>query len=56
MKLTKAQQQALKRVWLRGSDQTYIQFRRGVAMGSGCIMVHWCNMWLGIEPDGYTHS
>ena len=20
------------------------------------IMVPWCGMWLGIEPDGYTHS
>jgi hypothetical protein len=22
----------------------------------GCIMVPWLGMWLGIEPDGYTHS
>jgi hypothetical protein len=27
-----------------------------VVPGHGCIMVKWCNMWLGIEPDGYTHS
>ena len=23
---------------------------------SGCIMIHWAGMWLGIERDGYTHS
>lgn len=22
----------------------------------GALMVPWCGMWLGIEPDGYTHS
>ena len=35
---------------------TYKQFRRSVRAGWDCIMVHWCNMWLGIEKDGYTHS
>lgn len=24
--------------------------------GDGAVSVHWCNMWLAIEPDGYTHS
>jgi len=24
--------------------------------GSGCIMLPWRGMWLGIETDGYTHS
>jgi hypothetical protein len=24
--------------------------------GSGCIMLPWAGMWLGIETDGYTHS
>ena len=35
---------------------TYRQFRRQVRLGFGCIMLHWQGMWLGIEPDGYTHS
>lgn len=35
---------------------TYRQFRRGVQPGPGCVMVQWAGMWLGIEPDGYTHS
>jgi hypothetical protein len=24
--------------------------------GSGCVMLPWKNMWLGIETDGYCHS
>lgn len=38
---------------------TYRQFRsrvQGTFFMNGCVMVHWCGMWLGIEPDGYTHS
>lgn len=23
---------------------------------SGCVMIPWKGMWLGIEKDGYTHS
>ena len=36
--------------------RSYLEFRRTVVPGSGCIMLPWRNMWLGIEPDGYTHS
>ena len=35
---------------------SYRQFRRTVHPGPDCIMVPWAGMWLGIEPDGYTHS
>jgi hypothetical protein len=35
---------------------TYRQFRRLVQSGPGCIMIPFAGMWLGIEPDGYTHS
>jgi len=40
----------------------YLAFRRTVQPGFACAgeqptaMVHWAGMWLGIEPDGYTHS
>lgn len=34
----------------------YRRFRAKVAPGPGCIMLPWHGMWLGIEPDGYTHS
>lgn len=34
----------------------YRRFRAKVQPGPGCIMIEWHDMWLGIEPDGYTHS
>jgi hypothetical protein len=57
-RITKAQQQAIKRIYLRGQNNglTYLQFRRSVKQGYDCLMVHWCGMWLGIETDGHTHS
>lgn len=38
---------------------TYRDFRRLVTLEFGrdpAAIVPWCGMWLGIEPDGYTHS
>lgn len=35
------------------------QFRESVKPsfdGSGCVMLPWKGMWLGIELDGYVHS
>ncbi len=57
MKLTKQQQRALRNVFTRQPlGISYLAFRRQVHPGSGCIMVKWCGMWLGIETNGYTHS
>lgn len=57
MKINKAQQTALKRIWTRNNQgMSYLAFRRTVCSGSNCAMVQWSGMWLGIEPDGYTHS
>lgn len=53
--------------WGRGQEQaypcityhesrSYLKFRRTVSIGPGCLMIPWSGMWLGIEPDGYTHS
>jgi hypothetical protein len=55
--LTPAQRTALHRKWAQ-DDQglTYLQFRRTAQAGWGCVMVRWSGMWLGVEPDGYTHS
>ena len=71
-KTTRAQRQALKAVFDRqplfpgitgalihhGREprMTYRDFRRTVRPAFDCIMVPWCGMWLGIEPDGHTHS
>ena len=56
--LTKEQRIALKRIYDRewNKPDSYLTFRRTVEYGFGCIMVPWCGMVLGIEPDGYTHS
>jgi hypothetical protein len=37
---------------------SYRQFRKAVQpiLCDRAVMVHWCGMFLGIEPDGYTHS
>ena len=40
-----------------GQEQLpFAEFVQSIHQGSGCIMVPWLGMWLGIEPDGYTHS
>ena len=54
---TREQREALKRIWMRGTDErTYRQLRRDVVGGNDCLMLRWAGMWLGIERDGYTHS
>lgn len=59
--LTRAQRGAVKRVWLRHYDDkpSYREFRKSVQPTFGCngaVVIRWCNMWLVIERDGYTHS
>ena len=57
MKITSEQKRAIKRIYDRQPlGISYLQFRRTVQHGFDCLMVEWCGMWLGIEPDGYTHS
>ncbi len=59
MKITKEQQQALKRVFDRSPlDMTYLEFRRTAFHWHtiGCVMVPWCGMILGIERDGNIGS
>lgn len=62
MLLTKQQRAAMKRVWLRAASGdkdkgiSYRAFRRRAVCSFGCVMVPFAGMWLGIEPDGYTHS
>lgn len=55
--VTPEQVAALHHKW-RQDDQgmSFPAFLGTVQPGSDCIMVKWCNMWLGIEKDGYTHS
>lgn len=66
---TRAQRVSLLRVYRREVEArrgsmpqpeymafTYRAFRQTVLPGPDCIMVRFAGMWLGIEPDGYTHS
>jgi hypothetical protein len=63
-KLTREQIKALHSIYHRDWDKpsTYLQFRRSAVVvinpwGIDCtVFVPFCNMILGIEPDGYTHS
>ena len=58
--LTREQRLALLRIYNRewmAKPKTYLAFRRtAIQTHMGCVMVPWSGMWLGIEPDGYTHS
>ena len=58
---TRAQREALARLYARNPDgaATYREFRKRANLRNsfmGCLMVPWLNMWMGIEPDGHTHS
>ena len=61
--LTRAQRIALLSVyhrdWGHFERPSYLQWRRSARRMIGdetCILVEWCNMWVGIEVDGYTHT
>ena len=60
MIITKAQRQALKRIYLRLEfPPPYKQFRRsvqGTFFMDDAIVVQFYNMFLCIETDGYAHS
>jgi hypothetical protein len=54
-----AQYKAIRRKHERNPDGAadFAEFQSRARWGyGGVIMLHWCGMWLGIEPDGYTHS
>lgn len=59
MKLTKPQLTSLLEKWQRNNQNlSFMKFRRTVAPMIACnaAVVHWGNMWLVIETDGYTHT
>lgn len=57
VKLTKAQRIAVYRIYNRTEKTVpYREFRKTVQPGYDCVMLPVFSMWLGIEPDGYTHS
>ena len=70
VRTTREQRETLKRKWVEQnrcraandwdwSPLTYREFRRLVQPffdNTGCIIVPWCGMWVGIERDGYAHT
>ena len=68
IELTEEQKRALDKLWARdvaavADDEqslptwpTKDAMLASVQPGPGCVMIYWAGMWLGIEPDGYTHS
>lgn len=58
--MTDEQKIALINSWKR-SDQgmtleEFIDSAQPTVGMDDAIVVKWCNMWLAIEADGYTHS
>jgi len=60
MILTKPQRKSIKRKFDQSPDgaTSYRHFRRRIqpSLTGDCALMPWRSMWLGIEPDGYTHS
>lgn len=58
--ITDDQKSALFRKWCQNQNElTFQEFVDGITpmlASDGAITVEWCNMWLAIETDGYTHS
>lgn len=59
--LTKPQQHAVKRLYDRLEDndrESFLSFRRKVTPGIGgdYVGVPWCDIYVGIELNGYTHT
>ena len=48
--LTEAQRVSHERLRSRFADLT------GPFSGPGCVMCRTGNLWIGIEPDGYSHT
>lgn len=60
VKTTREQRVSLKRIRDRHCpDERYRDFRKRVEpvfFGGGAIIVQVPGMWIGIEPDGYSHT
>ena len=59
MKLTTAQEKALRRKWhMHDQGMAYSEFLDTVEPlpFDDCVIVLWSGMWLGVETDGYCHS
>ena len=58
IEMTEEQRVSVKRVYERSPDgsKTLDAFEARLEPFGECLMIEWCGMWLGIEPDGHTHT
>ena len=58
--MTAAQLNALKRKYESNPDGStdFHEFltRCNKEICGPAIMIEWCGMWVGVEPDGYMHT
>lgn len=62
--ITVAQAKTLHRKWSQLQDRgdlapsfdALLDSAEPYIGGDGAILVPWCGVWLGIEPDGYAHT
>jgi hypothetical protein len=57
---TRAQLESLRALYQREPlPESFLSFRRRCHWEFGrdpALLVQWCGMWCGIEPDGYCHT
>ena len=58
--LNKAQRKTVRVKFQISPDgaKSYREFRKRVVpyIGGSCVMLPWCQMWVGIELDGTPHT
>jgi len=58
--MTEAQRTAIINRWKHDDQgktlEEFIAAAQNTHFMDDAIVIRWCNMWLAIETDGYTHS
>lgn len=56
--ITEEQEEAVRRLHSRSADgsKTYEEFRERFVKKGEFIGAQWCGMYVGIEPDGHSHT
>lgn len=60
LKFSGCQIRTLYRKWVQMTPKTsfleFVKTAQPTFGMDGAIAIHWCNMWLAIERDGYSHT
>lgn len=58
--MTPEQKQALVRKWTQNNNdmtlEEFVASAQTTSLMDDAIVIKWCDMWLAIETDGYTHT